>query len=152
MILNIHIQSSNTLPPPLAGCVTPYQPDGGTPPIGWIGYPHQLDGGTPSLVSWMGVPPPLSAGWGYPYQSLAGNVDGQTPVKTLPSPFLWNTGGENKRRSNGQLHRELHSSALANKLQSLKIRRRCQLDVSKNPNGKKVNTLVPSCPLRSHSA
>ena len=68
--------------------------NGGTPP-------HQQDGGTPLSAGW-GYP--LSARWGYPphwegwgtphWEGWRYPPVRQTPVKTVPSPFLRNAGGK----------------------------------------------------------
>ena len=67
--------------------------------IGGVGYPILLTGGYPillmrvprgtPLLTWDGVPLPR---WPDEGTSLIG-VYGQTPVKTLPAPFLRNAGG-----------------------------------------------------------
>ena len=71
----------------------------GTCILSWLGYPHPVPlGGTPWSARW-GYP--LLARWGYPHQPDGvpplvrwgyshQNVNRQTPVKTVPSPFLWN--------------------------------------------------------------
>ena len=66
----------------------------GYPPVGKdAGTPPQWEGwGTPQ-EGW-GYPP--SARWGYPPQ----NVNRQTPVKTVPSPFPRNTGGKKVKLEN----------------------------------------------------
>ena len=53
-------------------------------------FPHpDLGWGTPPVLTWEGGTPP---GWPDGGTPLVG-VDVQTPVKTLPSPFLRNAGG-----------------------------------------------------------
>ena len=85
--------------------------DGGTthPDLGW-GYPPFPDLGygyplsermeVPPPIEKMGYPPPPSARWGYPLW----NVNRQTPVEIVPSPFLRNAGGKNSecRRMNSK--------------------------------------------------
>ena len=81
------------------GCVTPIQPDRGVPHLRcW-----ELDGVPPSWHG--GTPPPGRAGWGNPPPP---GVDRHTPVKTVPSPFLGNAGGNNILTRS--LHRKMWSS------------------------------------------
>ena len=98
--------------PPIAtweGGTRPSWPGKGVPPIlTWDGVPPSWPGmGYPLVLTWDGVLPILTwdevlpiltweggtlqlARWGYPSVLM----DGQTPVKTLPFPFLRNAGGK----------------------------------------------------------
>ena len=85
---------------------TPSRPNQGVPHPVLVGYSDQLDWDTLLVARW-GTHPP-SAGWGYPPWpdwvtplTRFGNppppssrdVDRQTPVKTVPFPFLRKAGG-----------------------------------------------------------
>ena len=75
--------------------------------MGW-GYPPVLTWDEGTLVRKDGVPPPsgrmgvhplCQEGWEYPQSARWGGPPSkcarQTPVKTVPSPFLWNAGSKN---------------------------------------------------------
>ena len=77
------------VPPP-----PPHQQDGVPPSRPGMGFPPSIPG--------MGTPPPrLDLGWGTPPPI---GVNGRTPVKTLPSPFLRNVGGKNVSSSSANGH------------------------------------------------
>ena len=63
-------------------------------------------GVTPPPPSQMGVASPTS-------------VDGQTPVKALPSPFLWNAGGKKLTTKRAILEYGIYCYLLANRVFSL---------------------------------